>query len=89
MHVSNLDFRPTPWADNETAGVVEMGMLRTKIRDLPEAARAAAIRKEINSHGEEFYIVDFDIQMTLHSANLTFALLVQGTKYAVLSMDFS
>ena len=66
-----------------------MGMLRKKIRDLPGPARDAAIRTETNSRGEEFYILDFDIEMTLHSANLTFALLVQGTKYAELSLNFS
>lgn len=59
-------------------------MLRVKVRDLP----GPAVRKELNHNNEEFYIVDFDIQMTLHSANLTFALLVQGIKYHELSLDF-
>jgi hypothetical protein len=64
--------------------VTELGMLRVKVGALP----GPAVRKEPNHNNEEFYIVDFDIQMTLHSANLTFALLVQGIKYHELSLDF-
>jgi hypothetical protein len=71
--------------DRATANVVELGMLRVKVRDLPEPA----IRRDTNSLGVAYYIVDFDIQMTLHSAKLTFALMVRGQKYHELEMDFT
>lgn len=56
-----------------------------KIADLDDDA----VPKKKGDNDEEFYVIDFDIQMTLHSANLTFALLVKGKKYHELSLDFS
>ncbi|KAJ9608712.1 hypothetical protein H2200_006483 [Cladophialophora chaetospira] len=91
MPIYSFEARPGmgPPMYPDAPGVTELGMLRLRLSALPGPACAAAVRKETNSHGEEFYIVDFDIQMTLHSASLTFALLVQGTKYHELSLDFS
>jgi len=79
------DHHQKPEDDCPLDGVTELGMLRVKISKLPDAA----VRIESGANGEEFYIVDFDIQMTLHSASLSFGLLVRGTKYHELSLDFS
>ncbi|KAK5195203.1 hypothetical protein LTR96_002795 [Exophiala xenobiotica] len=72
----------------DAPGVTELGMLRLKTRDLSARARAAAVRK-VDRNGEEVWALDFDIRMTLHSASLTFALLVHGKEYTMLNLDFS
>jgi len=45
------------------------------------------LHKEMVS-GEEFYKLDFDIEMALHSASLTFALVYDGEKYQTVHVEF-
>jgi hypothetical protein len=85
-HVStNPQYHRESKFDYTSAGVRELGILRADSEHLPPRA----IRKVAGDGRREFWEVDFDIEMTLHSANITFALVFKGQSYQALQFDFS
>jgi hypothetical protein len=59
-------------------------MLKADLSELP----GGGILEKAGANGEKFYI-DFDIEMTIYSANISFALVFAGKRYRALQFDFS
>lgn len=67
----------------KTESVKEHVKLQADLSTIPEAL----LNKETQS-GQAFYKIDFDIEMALHSASLTFALVYRGDKYQTVHVEF-
>lgn len=46
------------------------------------------LNTEKGDDGYDYYKLDFDVEMALHSAKLTFALVYRGEKYESVQADF-
>lgn len=64
--------------------VKELMKLKADFSTIPEEQ----LHRERASGGQEFYKLDFDIEMVMHSASLTFSLIYQGVKYNTVDMEF-
>ena len=67
---------------DETA-VKKHATLTVDLRPIPEEL----LVKETRS-GIDYYRVDFEIEMTLHSASLTFSLIYDGRAYQTVNVEF-
>ena len=68
---------------NRNTAAKKHATLTVDLRPIPEELLA----KELRS-GIEYYPVDFEIEMTLHSASLTFSLIYDGKAYQTVDVEF-
>jgi hypothetical protein len=66
------------------AEVTELGTLKADLRNIPKEE----LNQEHGMNNEMFYKIDFEIEMTMLSANITFALVYKGKRYPAVPFEF-
>jgi len=68
----------------EDEKVTELGTLKADLRNIPKEE----LNQEHGMNNEMFYKIDFEIEMTMLSANITFALVYKGKRYPAVPFEF-
>ena len=69
---------------NAQGAVTECVKLKADLSQFPKWS----FSKERGRDGMEYYKLDFDIEMILHSANISFHLMYQGKRYHTVQTEF-